>query len=592
MQIFSFNRQLVSNLMLYWCLFFCLYIISLSVSAQALLEVKIEGADDQQQQNILAHLGPVPEASAQLNSYIAKARDKTQKALVALGYNNANINTKVQRELTPLRLLIQIESGPATHIRQMNIEVPGDASQDKDFQAFIQSMQTHKGQVLNHGRYEAWKSELQNYARSHGYLSGKWQQHELKVNSETQQADVYLAYDSGIRHKLGEVNFQGSDMTPELLSRLSPLTSGEYYQSSHLSALESALRRSGYFADVLVTPDLNAIEDYHVPVNVALTDAPGHSFKVGLGYVTDTGPRAQINWRTPRVNRYGHSQETTLRYSTVNPYASFLYQIPGDDPLTHSYQLKLGLEQNDFGDLSSTQKHAAVVSQSTAHKWIWAAQLRWLDEKWSLDGLDFQAGYLLPGLTLSRTRRQGPIRDPEEGFLQNYQIEATDKLLGSDGRLLRVSAFWKWLHRFGNHRLVLKGQAGINITGIDTVEDLAPSLRFFAGGDQSIRGFDYNSLGPTAEVQTSEGLQTKVVGGKMLAVGSAEYQYYLTPDWRMAIFTDAGNAFNRNNFNPVQSVGAGVHWLSPVGAVRLELAYGVSEDDPPWRVHISMGAEL
>ncbi|MBN7818330.1 autotransporter assembly complex protein TamA [Bowmanella yangjiangensis] len=556
------------------------------------MSLEIQGASDNQQKNILAHLGSLPQAPAQVNRFIAKARERSIAAMIALGYNNAEITTKVDHQAQPIKLIVSVKPGPATRINLMDIQVTGDAVNDDGFQRFIANLQTHQGSILNHGEYESWKTELQNYARSNGYLAGTWLHHEILVDSARQQAEVHLGYDAGVRHKLGEITFEGSDVAPALLARLSPLSTGEHYQSSHLSNLESALRRSGYFADVLVTPDLNAIDEQQVPVTVNLRDAPTHSFKVGLGYVTDTGPRAQFNWRTPRVNRWGHSQETTLRYSTVNPYANFLYQIPGQDPLTQTYQLMLGLEQNDYGDISSTQRHAAVISQSTKHKWVWAAQTRWLEEKWSLDGLDFQAGYLLPGLTLSRTKRHGPIRDPEEGFMQTYQIEATDKALGSDGRLLRMTGFWKWLSRFGEHRFVIKGQAGINITGLDSVEDLAPSLRFFAGGDQSIRGFDYNSLGPTAEVQTSEGLQTKVVGGKMLAVGSVEYQYYLTPNWRMAIFTDAGNAFNRHYFKPVQSVGAGIHWLSPVGAVRFELAYGISEDDPPWRIHISMGAEL
>lgn len=560
--------------------------------ADELLSVEIQGASESQQQNIIAHLGTPPQAPGQINSYIAKARERALTAMVALGYNNADISAEVLREQNPIQLIIKVRAGPPTHISVMDIHASGDAEHDPKFQSFIDEINTHQGAVLNHGQYESWKSQIQNYARSNGYLTGKWQHHELLIDAARQQAEVHLRYDAGLRHRLGEVQYLGSDVAPELLARLSPLVPGEYYQSSHLSALESSLRRSGYFADVLVTPNLDHIEQQRVPVKVALRDAPSHSFKVGLGYVTDTGTRAQFNWRTPRVNRWGHSQETTVRYSAVNPYVNFLYQIPGENPLTQTYQLMLGLEQNDYGDLSSTLRHAAVISQSTKHKWVWAAQTRWLDESWRLDGLDFQASYLLPGLTLSRTKRHGPIRDPEEGFMQTYQVEATDKALGSDGRLVRFTGFWKWLSRFGDHRLVLKGQAGVNITGIDSVEDLAPSLRFFAGGDQSIRGFDYNSLGPTAEVQTSEGLQTKVVGGKMLAVGSVEYQYYLTPDWRMAIFTDAGNAFNRHHFKPVQSVGTGLHWLSPVGAVRIELAYGLSEDNPPWRIHISMGAEL
>ncbi|MBN7824179.1 autotransporter assembly complex protein TamA [Bowmanella dokdonensis] len=563
-----------------------------SAHAQQQIELSIQGANEAQQQNIRAHLGSLPTEPHQINAFIAKAREKTLSALVALGYNNAHAKVQVNREVQPLRVTISVDPGAPTRITQMDLSLKGDGLDDDEFQQLLAGIIQQQGQILNHQSYESWKDRIQTYARNHGYLSAKWITHELRVNTETREARVILEFDTGVRHQVGEVNYKGSDVSRELLERMSPLTLGEPYQSSLLSSLESALRRSGYFDDVLVTPDLNKVHDHQVPINVALSDAPTHSFKVGVGYVTDTGPRAQFNWRTPRINRYGHSQETTLRYSTVNPYINFFYQIPGEDPLNEHYLISLGLEQNDYGDLTSTQKRLALSRQSTHKKWVWATQLRWLDENWNFAEQDYRAQYLLPGLTLSRTRREGPIRDPEAGFLQNYQVEATDQNLGSGGRLLRLTGFWKWLHRWGDHRVVLRGQAGINVTEEEGVESLAPSLRFFAGGDQSIRGFDYNSLGPTTTVQTDDGPEQRVIGGKMLAVASAEYQYYLYDDWRLAIFTDAGNAFNRDKFNPVQSVGTGVHWLSPVGAVRVEVAYGISEEDRPWRLHISMGAEL
>jgi len=121
------------------------------------------------------------------------------------------------------------------------------------------------------------------------------------------------------------------------------------------------------------------------------------------------------------------------------------------------------------------------------------------------------------------------------------------------------------------------------------------SHRFFAGGDQSIRGFDYQSQGPTITVNSDTQTKELVVGGRYLAVGSLEYQYYFAPAWRAALFTDGGNAFDfreSENFDLLYSVGTGVHWISPIGPVRLDVAYGLSESDPEVKFHITIGAEL
>jgi translocation and assembly module TamA len=567
-------------------------LLSVTAVADEIMTLKIEGVTDTQRENIRAHLGPLPEQQNQLNRFLAKVPERSEQALIALGYNNAVVDLRIDREVQPVQVILIVTPGAPTLITGLDLEISIENGEDDGFEAILQRIRDYDGKVLNHGRYESWKTEIHNYARNQGYLSGKWKKKQLLIDKGQQQARIVLHYDAGARYRLGDIEFSGSSLSPEILARLSPLQENEYYQVSQLSKLESALRQSGYFGEVQVIPKINQTEEQRVPIQVKLSDASRHSFQVGLGYVTDTGPRAQFNWQTPRVNRHGHSQQTMLRYSTVNPYLNFLYQIPGEDPNHQHYQLRLGFEKNDFGDLTSTQQQAAVVRQDIKGRWIFSSQVRWLSEQWSLDGTDYDGNYLLPGLSLSRTRRQGPVRDPSSGFLQSYQLEATDDALGSGGRLFRATAFWKWLDSWEEHRLVLRAQAGVNITDTDNEEDLAPSLRFFAGGDQSIRGFAYNSLGPTMTIDTDDGPEEKVVGGKMLAVASAEYQYYLNDNWRLALFTDAGNAFNRGDFELKQSVGTGLHWLSPVGAIRLEVAYGISEEDPPWRFHISMGAEL
>ena len=110
----------------------------------------------------------------------------------------------------------------------------------------------------------------------------------------------------------------------------------------------------------------------------------------------------------------------------------------------------------------------------------------------------------------------------------------------------------------------------LGYTEVNDVTELPASIRFFAGGDSSVRGFAYESLGP----EDSNG---EVIGGRHLATGSLEYDHPLTEKWHLAAFTDAGNAFNDfDAFEPRHSAGIGIRWRSPLGPIRLDIARALS----------------
>ena len=138
-----------------------------------------------------------------------------------------------------------------------------------------------------------------------------------------------------------------------------------------------------------------------------------------------------------------------------------------------------------------------------------------------------------------------------------------------------------------------RAELGFALLSDSDRQDLAPSLNFFAGGSQSIRGYGYQSIGNEVTVTREGGDTAKlVVGGDRLVTASIEYQYYFNATWRGALFLDGGDAFDEGEFDLHLGAGFGVHYLTPVGAVRLELANPFSEDKPDWRIHLAIGAEF
>jgi len=173
---------------------------------------------------------------------------------------------------------------------------------------------------------------------------------------------------------------------------------------------------------------------------------------------------------------------------------------------------------------------------------------------------------------------------PSRGSRIGVDLLGSADALGSDVSFLQARLAGKWVHRVSDAgRVILRGEVGSTL--VDTVEDLPASKRFYAGGDQSIRGYGFEELGPTDA-------SGNVVGGKYLLVGSVEYERRLFGKWGAAVFYDAGNAFNAIDEGFNHGTGIGLRWNSPVGPVRIDLAVALSKPGDPLRLHFVIGPDL
>ena len=574
------------------------------------LEYSVEGVDGELLSNIEVHLGEPPENKAQRSNFIYSAKQTTQKALQAFSYYNAMVETKLDRLQSPWQMTIIVTPNEPLLIKNVDVNVSGEALQEASFQAILQQSPIKVGQPLNQSDYEDLKSSLFNEGLELGYFDSELIDNRIEVDKANNSANVILHYDSGERYHFGDIRFDDIDLEPWILEVLTPFEKGQKYQANKLLQLQNQLQQSHYFSTVAIRPQLDnttnsntnnkssqtdkKISNNEVPIKVTYKPAKRHYFDVGIGYATDTKQRVSFGWRMPKINRYGHSLNTKLIYSPINPTGKFSYNIPLSHPYKDILQIALRLEDDDFGALASKQYEAKVSRIRHVEGWIRTTYLRFMREQWQLTETDFEANYWLPGFTWSRTTKSGSALDPDQGFSQMYTLEGTDPIIGSDIRLVHLSSKFKYVNRFSyQHRFVGKAEFGISQVSTKDSDMLAPSLRFFAGGDQSIRGFAYQSLGPSEQRVDDKGKSfNAVLGGSRIATVSAEYQYYFNDSWRMPLFVDAGQAFDEGNIKPVYSIGTGVHYMSPIGAIRLEVAYGISEDDPPWRIHFTMGAEL
>ena len=576
------------------CGLFILLLMSSAAGAATTLKFSVVGIEGEQKKNVLAYLGAAPESDENRRNFVVSARDKVESALQALGYYQPEIEIDLQRTEPKWRLSIVVNAGEPVRVRDINIQILGAAANDDYFTRLTSDTGFSSGDVLHHGRFESFRENVLSLGQRRGYLRGEIAASRIEVQVEAGTADVMLWYESGPRLRFGEIIVDNTLIDSDLFDSMLTFQPGDYFDQVRLQELQSLLQRTNYFSSVIVLPQRKRSLGDRVPIMVNLQRAKRHSFDVGVGYSTDTEERISLTWRTPRINRHGHSQQTRLEYSPINPSGRFTYSIPISDPLTDVVQLWARVEENEFGDINSRQNELGIKRETKDRNWIYGYSLRELNESWDIAGYSASNDYLLFGGSVSRRTHRGSIVDPEWGFSQLYTVEAAADQVGSDLDLLRFTAALRYVMTpVPRNRLVTRLDLGrVKIANGDR-RDLAPSLAFFAGGSQSIRGYAYQSLGDELTVVEPNGeTKTAVVGGDRLVIGSLEYQYYFTATWRGALFVDAGDAFDRGEFDAKVGAGFGVHYVTPVGAVRVELANSVSEDDPSWRLVFAIGAEF
>jgi len=565
-----------------------------TVCAKA-LSYTVEGVHSKLERNIVAWIGVEPQTNSERTVFLGRLDERVRNGLQAQGYYRAGIETFIDKTHSEWQLVISISPNDPAILSRVDIRLTGQAQESPQFNELLANNPLRPGDQLDHGRYEAFKKSLLSLGQKLGYFDGKYTVHRVEVNPDDNTASVELAYDSGPRYRFGELQYDTQQVDVALIDSLRSFKRGDYFDLALLQRFQTQLQQTRFFSSVVLTPRVAEAVDQQVPVLLKLYPAQRHSFDVGAGFSTDTEERVSLTWRSPKLNRYGHSQETRLEYSSINPSGRVTYNIPLRHPLNDVLQLSARLEDNEFGDIDSQQKELAVRREiKSAEGWIRSYFLRSLNESWQLNGLHNDNFYLLPGITLAHKIRRGPLVDPIRGFSQLYRVEGGDENLGSDIDLLRLYGNFTYVTTpAARHRVVVRAELGAVFIADSDRKDLAPSLGFFAGGSQSIRGYGYQSLGNEVIVAARDGILTSLtVAGDRLLTTSLEYQYYVNETWRGAVFVDAGDAFDEGEFDINVGVGFGVHYLTPVGAIKIELANGVTDDDPSWRLHINIGAEF
>ncbi len=221
------------------------------------------------------------------------------------------------------------------------------------------------------------------------------------------------------------------------------------------------------------------------------------------------------------------------------------------------------------------------------------ASMHVLRERWSYFNLTMQvpvyqyASFAFPELRAEYVDVDNKL-EPRRGAGGTLLLRGGTGIGNASANFVQVHASAQWFHGFdADSRLLVRGELGHTFT--KALFGLPPSLRFYAGGDNSVRGYGWREIGP--RIRNGMG-QTYALGAQNVVTASVEYERYVKGPWGAAVFIDSGSAFDGKQPDMRTGVGMGLRWKSPVGPVRIDIAHGLNQPDSPITLHLNIGADL
>lgn len=459
-------------------------------------------------------------------------------------------------------------------------------SEYKAFSKIISSSKLKVGAPLNHTQYESTKSKLSQKASELGYFDAFYPHHELIVNLNNYEADINLQMTLGDRYLFGSSTFHQEYFADEFLERfLHNMRENNDYSDQKLVQLQSTFNETNYFEDVVIVPQINN-DTKEVPLDIYLRPRKQRTLNLGLGYSSDIGMKVMggLNWHY--INRYGHKLNTSFLFAQKKRDATINYQIPGSDPTQDAYNIFFNYDYEDTSTKDYTTYLVGVSKERTRDQYQYGYSLHYQYDRFRDVYGHKQNSKLLVPTFYGEWKSAAVIPFNQFGFKIEGKVRGAIDSVGSDISFIQASI---GVHTFiplgENNRFLIRGTLGNTTIKSKDLNKLPPSLRFYTGGDNTVRGYKYDGIG-------EKGYNGEIYGGKKLAVASIEYEHKITPSIAIATFIDAGDAYN-SKIDFKYGAGAGIRWYSQIGAVKLDLAHGFDKEfGDTVRLHLNIGLEL
>ena len=585
-----------------WLAAMCLIVAS---GARANITVEIHGVDEQLRTNVLAYLSferykkrtdLSTDTIERLHNLVER---EVQSALKPFGYYEPSVESDVKdMGHGEWRVTVDINAGTPVLIEKVDVKVDGPGATDPLFERITANPPLHAGDRLNHATYEGIKSDLQRTAATYGYLDAKLVRNELVVDPKNHKANVNLEMETGERYRFGTTTIEQTSVRDSLVRKYLRYKEGEYFDLTQVLRTQFALDDAQYFSNLEVLPQDADHQAHIVPIDIHADKSRRNRYSFGAGYATDTGVRGTLTWENRRLNSLGHRFSVTVEASQVERYLlQARYIIPFGDPAVENLTFQGTVDQLQLADVTTHTQSVGPSITSVVGNWqyvLFANATKTTDD--TVAGSNTER-MLVPGIDVASVPK-GYLGEPIFQHPFFAELRGSNAAIGSDSNFLQLHMQAEHVFQIADKwHLLLRDEVGATL--VNNFDRLPAIMRFFAGGDNSVRGFAYDELSPVDTVCTKVPAGSPTAGqcfqirdgGKDLVTGTFEVIRDIPHNFGIATFFDYGNAFNHFGDGIEYAAGVGFRVRLPVVTLGIDIAEPLSRSGGP-RLHINFSPKL
>ena len=562
------------------------------------ITIQVDGVTDPLKVAVLAAVQrpwPASAGQAQARNLIARAPVAIRRALQPYGYYQARVSTLMQHTGKDWYVTLHVYPGVPVKVTAVTLNLDQKVPNIHAIKKALRRIRKLKGKRLRDTIYEARRDDLSNALNANGYLDAQLTQHRVEVNRTLHSAHIRLAWHLGKRYRFGQVHFHGSPFNTAFLKRYVSFRCNDYFSHTLLLKFQQALNNSGYFSMVDVHPLIASPQAGRVNIEVHLSMVKRNLYSGGPIFGTDIGMGLRAHIKRRWVNRDGHTWNAEMILAQRLKNLSTRYSIPLSGAFDRN--LDIGADYENANTATSQSNTLKLMAQQTKQWQTWSRKLgvqmltgtftvgKRRDEPNTTVGIEHgRSTLLLFNADISYQSADYPsfVRS---GTALDLYVRSTAGTALSSVRFSQVGITLKTIRAFTHQdRLILHAALGKLYT--NHFDALPPTLRFFAGGSASVRGYAFQEIGP-------KNRYGRVIGGHNLLLVGITLEHYFTRHFGLAVFADAGNAFNTNHYRPKIGIGVGLRWRTALGLIRLDL--GMPVHDPKYHTlkpHLVIGPDL
>ncbi|HVS75999.1 MAG TPA: BamA/TamA family outer membrane protein [Steroidobacteraceae bacterium] len=601
------------------------------------MTITVTGVSDPLRSNVLAYLSfaryqrskqLTQDTVDRLQSRISR---EVQSALRPFGYFQPKVRSSVTASGPgDWQVAIAIDPGQPVILKTVDVRVVGPGAGTPLFTRITSNLPFHAGEPLNQAEYESVKGDLLRTAATYGFLDAKLTRHELLVNPSAHTASIALALDTGVRYRFGATTIEQQAVSEKLVRRYLRYRQGDPFDLTEVLRTQFALDDTEYFYNLEVLTGTPDPVTHTVPVSIHADPSRPNVYSFAAGYATDTGARGIVSWQDRRVNSYGHKMSVDLEAAQVTRYSlQSRYIIPIGDPAVENLTLAATVEQRQLADIDARTMSAGPSVTRVTGRWQTVWFVNGVHSTGTVDGTPEcptvtasgiteyaqctdSTGQPIPSVTIGTASDdllvpgvdiasvpKGYLGEPmfQHGFFA--EVRGSQGAFGSRANFLQIHMeLERVLTLAPKWHLLLRDEFGA--TFASHFSEMPSVMRFYAGGEGSVRGFAYNDLSPTQDFCETFGagaaarlecvLHAKA-GGKDVITGSVEIDRDLPRNFGVAAFFDYGNAFNHFGTHLEYGAGLGFRVRLPVLTLGIDIGQPLSQSGKP-RLYINFSPKL